>query len=367
MRVTFRVDASPAIGGGHVMRCLTLADFIAHSGGRCHFVCGEITSAMADRVQGQGHDLTRIPSLAPPHDPDVPWDFRIMGPDDQHADALASARAIEPSRADWIIVDHYGLDRAWEAAAKAAQGSTVSIMAIDDLANRPHDCDLLLDQTFGRAPDSYQKLTKPPARILAGAKFALLRPEFVAWRSIALKRRERMTQARHLLISLGGTDVGGITARVLEEALLADYPFAIDVVIGRDAPSLSAVRTIGAEREDVRVHVDVAEMAPLMARADMAIGAAGGTSWERCCLGLPTLAISLAANQSYIAEQLDHAGAHRLAPSAGGSAFRQALTGLARDGVALKRMSALAAGVTDGQGCERVYAVLRAREKERRI
>ena len=333
------------------MRCLTLADALRARGGEAHFVCAEIPDGLADRVRGQGHRLSHIGPIAGQAPAGDAWDTMVHEQGAQRADAARTSQAIGEAGTNWIVVDHYQLDRIWEEAARPAAGA---IMVIDDLANRPHACDLLLDQTLGRRPADYAALVPDRCRILAGAMYAPLRPEFAAMRSAALTRRAEPKPVERLLITLGGTDVGGVTERVLCDVLATGLGCDIDVVLGTAAPSLPSVQALTVSHTNIRLHVDHRDMAALMLEADLAIGAAGTTSWERCCLGLPALTLVLATNQRFIAEQLEAAGAHRVSPTLGGESFRAALSAIVRDDNARTQMSERAAAVTDGRGAERV-------------
>lgn len=326
-RILFRCDASPSLGGGHVMRCLTLARELARTG-------AEITFATA------GGAADSVPALARSG-------FALLELDDPHDSTELLARL--PERLDLLVVDHYGLDAAFERALRPI---AERILVIDDLADRAHACDVLVDQNFGREALDYRDLVCDGTRILAGAQYALLRPEFAAARPAALERRTRTKGVARILVSMGMTDIGGVTERVLSAVLAADTGAAVDVVLGSAAPSLEAVRAIAAERDDVALHVDSADMGALMTRADLAIGAAGSTSWERCCLGLPSIVLVLAENQREIALRLDAAGI--LAAVSSVEEIRASVHDIVRDPDRLHAMSALAASVTDGRGTARV-------------
>lgn len=347
MKALIRADASPAIGGGHVMRCLTLADELAGRGFEIVFAAASMLSGAARLIQQRGYGLVPIAPAAPDDTEGRPgWESTAWAADVQREDARRTLAAAGP--ADWIICDHYKLDAQWEAAVRPAAGA---IAVIDDLASRPHDCDLLLDQTLGRLSADYQGLVPASARILAGANFALLRPEFRSLRKAALRSRHARS-GQNLLIALGATDIGGHTIAAFEAARPHGWDGRIDVVIGAEAPSRAALAAAAARDQRCRLHVDSLDMARLIARADVAIGTAGASSWERCCLGLPSVALVVADNQRLIADRLAREGAALLAGSpeeAGGLA-----AGLLRDGDARAAMTAAAAAIVDGAGAVRV-------------
>ena len=309
-RIIFRVDASLSIGTGHVMRCLTLADALHASGAQCHFVCREQPGHLLDLIRQRGHIAT---ALSQPQtdtraqESNTTSHAHWLGAS-WKADAEETRKAIGTEPADWLVVDHYALESSWERTLRPA---CLRLMVIDDLADRLHDCDLLLDQNLGRTADDYQGLLPPNATTLIGPHYALLRPEFAQWRTESLARRAKPELLR-ILVTLGGVDKDNTTGRVLEALNAAHLPpqLHITVVVGLHAPWLQHVEAQAALMNcPTEILGCVNNMAQLMAESDLAIGAAGGTSWERCCLGLPTVQLVLAANQAEIAKALNLAEA----------------------------------------------------------
>ena len=342
VRVIFRVDSSPRMGGGHVMRCLSLADSLAARGGKVAFVSALLPDSLADLVRAAGHDVLRIEPVDDLRFEGDDWDSAVLPPQAQAVDVERTLLAAGP--ADWLVLDHYRLDRSWSEALPAG----LRTLVIDDLANRRHACDILVDQTFGRAAADYAGLTSEGAKILAGARYAMLRPEFPATRPAALARREQPLPPRRLLISLGQTDVGGVTRTVLESVLPDPREIAIDVVLGATASSLAWAKARAAEDPRIELHIDSREMATLIARADVAVGAAGSTAWERCCLGLPTVTLILADNQRLVASNLERVGAIMVAADA--SRAGECVRRLCNDESLRLSMIAAASAITDGQG-----------------
>lgn len=272
----------------------------------------------------------------------------------QEEDAQATLIALSGKKYDWLVVDHYTLDSRWESALRSC---CKKIFVIDDLADRQHACDLLLDQNLGRTAADYANLVPERCPVLAGPQFALLRPEFGALREYSLQRRESPA-LKHLLITMGGVDQPNATGQVLEALKTCPMPAAckITVVMGDKAPWLTRVHEAAATMPwPTEVRVNISDMAQVMADSDLSIGAAGTTSWERCSLGLPVLLVVLAENQWPGARALLAAGAASLIGEA--SAIREqlapALIPLLR-GEALANMSRFASNVSDGQGCARV-------------
>lgn len=313
MRVLFVCDAGPSVGGGHVMRCLTLARALQRQGADVAFA----------RTPEAEDILARFAA-------NIPYTDDIDG-------------------SDLIVLDSYRMDAVREAEWR---GRASRLAVIDDLA-RPHDADLVLDPSFGRSESDYAAPV-----VLAGPAYALVRPEFAARREAALARRGE--PARRLLVSLGLTDVGGVTARVA--TTLAGTGLALDVVVGAGAPSLPALEALAAEGK-VTLHVDTTDMAGLIERSDLCVGAGGSSVWERACLGLPTVTLILADNQRDMAMKLDEAGA-TLALDARWPGLERRLADvvdrLLRDEALRARLSKSSAALCDGLGADRAAAALLA-------
>lgn len=317
MRIVFRTDASIQIGTGHVMRCLTLADELTRQGSECTFICREHPGHLGNLIVSKGHRLTLLPApIDSPLEPNscaaddyalwlgVPW----------QEDARDTLDLISDWKPDWLVVDHYALDAQWERALLNAVGD---VMVIDDLVNRSHDCTLLLDQTFGRSAKDYRTLVPDTCHILCGSQYALLRPEFAELRPCSLQRRSNPVLSQ-LLITMGGVDKDNVTGRVLDALRESELPrdCRIVVVLGATAPWLKAVKQQAKDLPwSTEVKENVSNMAQVMAESDLAIGAAGATSWERCCLGLPSILIIIAANQYTVASNLQQSGAAVCLPS----------------------------------------------------
>lgn len=352
-RVAFRTDASIQIGTGHVMRCLTLADALAENGAECLFISRVHEGHLNGLIEARGHTVLPLPagqseiggntSLSHGHWLGTSWT----------QDAAQTLQALDGLVADWLVTDHYALDSRWETTVGPA---CRRLMVIDDLADRKHDCDLLLDQSLGRKHIDYQDLVPRECCLLTGPKYALLRPEFAALRDESLARRIGGT-LEHLLITMGGVDKENVTGQVLE-ALAASSDnlptsLQISVIMGPHAPWRDKVR---AQAETMpwptQVAVGVSDMARRMSNADIVIGAAGSTSWERCCLGVPTIIFILAENQRQGALALEQCGAGIIAQSK--SNIATLLIDLTTNIHAnpLETMSRAAREIVDGQGAK---------------
>jgi len=330
----FRFDADAATGGGHAMRCLTLAETLETAGWTCQFAVGPGTLDTVVALAGRAGDCIELPG-------------DVIGQPDAMAGAMVDG-------CDVLIVDHYGWSMAEETPCRDFAGR---ILVIDDLADRPHDCDILLDQSLGRRAADYTNLVPDRCKVLVGPAFALLKPAFVELREATLQRRA-ISRLERILITFGLTDPDNLTGRALDALADAGWDGATDVILGGGAPHLATVlETVEKIDMPVDVIVDADDMAGPMAAADMAIGACGTTSWERCCLGLPTMTLTAAENQRGIADALMDAGAViGLGWHGNVDAARMALEirGLMRGPERLQAVSAAAAEICDGGGAHRM-------------
>lgn len=368
MKVAFRVDASLQIGTGHVMRCLTLADALAAQGADCLFICREHQGNLIEQIRSKGyrtHALPVLPSvgasllaLKAASEKQSPAHSHWLGAT-QVEDAAACTAILAEVNPDWLIVDHYALDSRWEIALKPHHRK---LMVIDDLADRPHICQVLLDQTFGRDAGDYQPWVSAGTTLLCGSRYALLRPEFAQLRSYSLQRRAN-PQLRQLLITMGGVDKDNATGQVLDALNACALPddCHITVIMGGTSPWLDHVRRQAEQMPwPTEVLVGVSNMAQLMSDSDLAIGAAGATSWERCCLGLPTIMLILAENQKTAAALLGQTEAVlSLSLDASMAAELQGIiTSFGRKANLLTTISGHAQSISDGTGCQHVVRQL---------
>lgn len=306
MNVAIRVDASIAIGSGHVMRCLTLADALSQYGAEITFICRPHTGNLIEKIKQKGYPVCE---LAPPTEQTDSTLFHSawLGAT-QSIDANETAKALGDTGVDWLIVDHYGIDAEWQQVLRV---HCKKLFVIDDLGDRNHDCDVLLDQNYGSTPEKYRERVPEYCTLLIGPVYTLLRPEFAQWREYSLERRKH-NRVKHLLINLGGIDVKNVTSKILDALNTTEIPTleTITVVMGSTAPHIDAVKQAARNsKHQVSVQVDVQNMAEVMANSDLAIGAAGSTTWERCALGLPTILLVLAENQLEIAKHIASYGA----------------------------------------------------------
>ena len=306
LTVIVRADASSAIGTGHVMRCLALAGALTRKGVEVSFVCREHEGHLCDLIEEQGFVVQRLPVPAGEFGAgSTPFHAAWLGvswqEDAEQTCAAIGAQGVKP---DWLVVDHYALDHRWERFLRPVVGR---IFVIDDLADRDHDCDLLLDQNL--VADLHTRYTgKVPidCGLLLGPEYALLQPLYAELHD---RLPPREGPVRRILVSFGGADHDNLTGRTLAAFLELNYPdIGVDIVLSDNSPYVSAIRDQAVGHANIHLHGNLPTLAPLMARADLAVGAAGTTSWERLCLGLPALVVTLAENQRPIAEGLHRQG-----------------------------------------------------------
>lgn len=356
MKVAFRADASLVIGTGHVMRCLSLAGALRLRGVQSIFLCRDHIGNLHQVIQDQGYPLLRLGGVRTLPQPDTSY-TQWLGID-SHCDANDTRDHLDGHSVDCLIVDHYGLDVTWEQSLQSTCGR---IIAIDDLANREHAVETLLDQNLGKATSDYSALVPPSCKLLLGPSYALLRPEFAALRVKSLARRGH-GHLRKILITMGGVDLQNATGEVLD-ALHAWGPsvnLSVTVVMGHCAPWRD--RVIEQTRHlpfNTEVLVNVQGMSNLMCNADLVIGAAGSTAWELCCLGLPTIQLVLAENQRPIAKALNQVGAALVIERTDLAAnLISKMEQLMQDPEQLVSMSNAASMLVDGLGSDRVALYL---------
>ncbi|MDY0276416.1 MAG: UDP-2,4-diacetamido-2,4,6-trideoxy-beta-L-altropyranose hydrolase, partial [Desulfomicrobium sp.] len=301
LKIVFRTDASFQIGTGHVMRCLTLAHALRDRGCECHFVCRDHPGNLNALILKQGFNVYELPkSVGTVSQPtNKPAHASWLGTDWQ-TDAKQLQSVIGCMTVDWLVVDHYALGAQWEQKLRSI---CRKLMVIDDLADRPHDCDLLLDQNLIKNFENRYS-TKIPAHCgsLLGPDYALLQPQFAELHD---RVPPRVGPIHNILIYFGGADTDNLTGMAISAiSSLKAKDITADVVVNPANPHAPTIRHHANENKWLQMHEQLPSLAPLMVKADLAIGAGGATTWERCCLGLPTIVITLAENQVPIAEKL---------------------------------------------------------------
>lgn len=346
-KILFRADASITLGNGHIMRCLALAsEFKAH-GAECVFICKELTGNAIEFIRSHGFDVYSLPSEG----------NQIGGGDtlNEDSDALQSINYLKSWFPDLVIVDHYSLGHIWE---HKINHYCRNLMVIDDLANRFHECVILLDQGLMRKKEDYSNLVPESCHLLVGQHYSMLRHEFSQLRPYSLKRRIA-PKLKNILVTMGGTDQPNATGCVLEGLIQSKLPTdcLITIIMGSNAPWIDKIKHHAQQLPyETKVLINASNMATLMAESDLAIGAVGGTAWERCCLGLPTLMVILADNQKEGAFALESCGAAKLlgTPEIVSKRLPTILDELIETPLLLSEMSLSARKITDGHGIQNI-------------
>lgn len=336
MNIAIRTDASTVMGTGHVMRCLTLAEALRTKGYRVSFVCRNLPGHINVKIIERQFELIQLENEAL-----------------EHQQCIEIFSYLKP---DMIIVDHYALDVRWESSMRFF---CKHIMVIDDLANRIHDCDVLLDQNFQLTPARYQHLVPKNCKILSGTQYALLRPEFLTLRQQIMNKH--FNQLSNIFVFLGGTDPENITQIIIEAITQSQFSGIVNVVLGKSNKYQSVLRKKFAHKKFIYIYSDIENIGKLMSSADLAIGAAGVNSWERCCLGLPSMIIKIAKNQEFVVKALVfHNAAHYLgnAKDITVESITTTINTFINQPALLEEMSLQAKQMVDGKGVERVVSIL---------
>ena len=304
VKVVFRTDASVNIGTGHVIRCLTLAKVLRRNGANCQFVCRNHYGNLVELIQKEGFPTIELKTNQPnknnqQHTRSAPNYSEWLGVD-MALDARQTIDGLAGKAVDLLVVDHYALDYRWEEMLRPY---TRVIMAIDDLADRAHDCDLLLDQNLAADMLSRYDRRLPSGCVkLLGPSYALLQEEYARLHSNFLLRQYPV---KRILIFFGGTDSHNCTGLSISAFLsLSRDDIALDVVINPRDPKAMEIIEMANNNPAIKIHNRLPSLAGLIRKADLAIGAGGATTWERCCLGLPAIVITVADNQVPVAKML---------------------------------------------------------------
>jgi len=348
MDILFRTDASVNIGTGHVMRCLTLADELRQKGTDINFICREEPGNMISYIKNRGYKIHQLPGEI-----DIDTGRKLT------KEILSKYE----SKSDWLIIDHYDIDISYESSLR---DHVKKIMVIDDLANREHDCDLLLDQNYSKNENRYNGLVPENCIQLLGSVYAILRPQFQKARE---SLREKNGGVNRILIFMGGVDSKDITSKALRAIhMLVRSDIAIDVVIGNLNPHHDEIKILASKIPNTICHHNVEDLAKLMSSADFCIGAGGTTTWERCCVGLPTITIILAENQKDISESLDKEGAIinlGWYQNIKEYNIKEAVEGLIDNPNKMASMSGKSRNLVDGEGVNRVCDAMVSMDSDR--
>jgi UDP-2,4-diacetamido-2,4,6-trideoxy-beta-L-altropyranose hydrolase len=371
MNICIRADASVEIGSGHVMRCLTLAAALRERGAVVQFVCREFPGNLCATIEQQGFAVHTLPRPSEQEGGKLTAASlyeRWLGVSWER-DAQETAAVCQRFALDWLVVDHYGIDARWH---KCLRPFVRNILCIDDLANRPLECDLMLDQNlYDNAKERYTPYLAPHTITLLEPKYALLREEFRQKRDIAQQKNHQKARQHQqdrkihqIFVFFGGSDPSNVTAhavRALQSLVYEGVALQADIVVGIANPHKDQIAALCKTMPQTQFHCHVPNMADLMLRADLALGAGGSTTWERCCLGVPTLAVIIAENQR---EMTETAARHGIQHNMG---WHEDLTveqiaDTVREYLSkpdtLRQMSANAQKLVDGYGTQRVVEAM---------
>ena len=311
MKVAFRVDSGVEIGGGHLNRCLTLAtELKLHGVVQCFFFMREHLGNSILTVEKMDFEVISIPMECKPNYYNGDYSEWVGGDlNDDASTCLIELAKLGFQDGDWIIVDHYGLDDIYEKKF-LLKGYNVGV--IDDLVNRNHHSTFLLDQTCGRKKEEYKNLVSQHTQLFTGENYCLLRPEFSKLRKKSLNYRRSFITVKNVFINFGTTDPLNITLKVLRdiECYIINNSISVVVVIGSQCPHIEELSLfVLVSKANIELNIDANNIADLMSVSDVAIGAAGSTTWERCCLGLPSILIKIADNQIDVVNRVEQFGA----------------------------------------------------------
>ncbi|QCJ40991.1 UDP-2,4-diacetamido-2,4,6-trideoxy-beta-L-altropyranose hydrolase [Bacillus sp. S3] len=293
MNICFRVDSSTKIGTGHVVRCLTLADELSKNGHNITFICRRLTGHSVHLINNKCYASHLL------HYREDQENFQWKIDADETITILTETLA----PIDWLIIDHYEISKEWEASLLPY---VKKIMVIDDLANREHVCDMIVDQTFGETGERYQGLLPSSCIGLFGLDFAILRPQFREHRKNSFHINNNLITIH---VFFGGNDYKGHTGK-FSNLILKHFPkLFVKAVIGENYLNIDSIHELSKKYGNrFQWKQNIENMAEYMAECDLAIGAAGSTTWERACVGLPAAYLSINSNQIKILETLEKRG-----------------------------------------------------------
>jgi UDP-2,4-diacetamido-2,4,6-trideoxy-beta-L-altropyranose hydrolase len=352
MNFVFRVDASDSIGSGHVMRCLSLADELEKRKNSIRFICCNYDGNLNAFIKRKGYEVHEIPSnklpLVDSHGSEESRNIEINN------DALLTKKAIENTKVDWLIVDHYSLDYKWELKLKK---HVEAVLVIDDLANRKHDCNILLDQNwFGlETGNRYAQLINKECVTLLGPNFAILSKDYINARK---SLKEHSGVIKRILIFMGAVDSKRQTIEALQALCNEDLRYlSVDVVIGGANKDKNQIINITSSRKKTVIYNSLPTLSELMMKADLILCSGGATTWERCCLGLPAIVFIAAENQKKFTKLLAKDNVHVLLESSNEITHKDwflRISRLIKNTNKVKKMSQLSSQIVDGRGISRI-------------
>jgi len=348
-----RADASESIGGGHIMRCLALADQLLDDGGKTSFFLARCPEALQKRLADAGHTICLLPTdIEPGSESDAAWvSERSTGED-----------------ADCVVVDGYQFSESYQKLLKKTKAR---LLYIDDLANCSSYCaDFILNQNPWATPAHYQNI-EPQTKLLLGCQFILMRAQFLSYR-MAQRPEHNYAQspAKTITVTMGAGDINNISAMVMQALSLspAGLELNINVIAGAANIHVPTLKSLAQTLNESSGHefgivTDIQDMAPILGASDLVISAGGTTIWEASCLGRPTMAIITADNQRTGMVEFAAQGAIKLLGEAEmleAKSLTKDVTDFIMDNEARKNLGQRAASLIDGQGAKRVGQALKS-------
>lgn len=305
--IVFRSDASNVIGTGHIMRCLRLAKKLKNLGKKCFFICSDHKGNLIEKIQREGFEVRIIKKRRKIYSKKINTNklqhFDWLG-SSMEDDAKQTIKIFEKRKIELLIIDHYAIDKSWEMKLRPF---TKKIMVIDDLADRHHACDLLLDQNLVyNFKKRYKNLLPQKTNLLLGPRFALLDPHYSKLHKKTLIKSGKI---KRVIIFFGGADqenLTGLSTHIFTKFNKNEILF--DVIVSKKNIFYSQIMKLSQKNKNITLHNELPSLAPLIYKADLAIGAAGSNTWERCCLGTPSIIIISGTNQKKIAQAMKEAG-----------------------------------------------------------
>ncbi|MDC0142453.1 UDP-2,4-diacetamido-2,4,6-trideoxy-beta-L-altropyranose hydrolase [Candidatus Nitrosopelagicus sp.] len=344
-KIFIRVDSGRDIGIGHIMRCMSLAETLARNNFEVIFISKKLDEKIYELIIKKGYKINILPENEN--------NANIV-----NHDAIETQKIIVSNKDDssWLIVDHRNIDIQWEQILRK---HVQKIIVIDDLADKQHDCDMLIDQNlYEEINERYENLVPKNCKMLLGPRYALLRSEFSNLRQKLIKNR---TELRNILISFGGTDPSNETRKVLEAIKILNLEnIHIDVVTTSINPFKDEIQQLCSSMTNINFYCDVDKIGDLMSTSDLAIGAGGSTTWERCCLGLPSLVSVISEDQLECTRVMGKEGHIIYLGLAKKLTIHDYVIGIKNlDIQNLQKISKLNLKLVDGQGCQRILDEMR--------
>ena len=354
----FRVDSSSIIGSGHVMRCLALAEALDSLGNSCTFISRNLNGNINNLIKDKKFSLIELPNPKKDFKDNKEIKHSSWLETSWEHDAEETIEILKNMNYDTLIVDHYALWLPWE---KKIKDYIKKIFVIDDLGDREHLCDHILDHNLGTGEEKYTGLIPKNCKTMFGTKYALINQRFLTYRDYSANRKN-LSPSKSLLINFGGGDPKNYITKIIDAINIYKLPadISIEIILGPiNSKDINLDKAIKNIPNKIHLHKYKENMAEFLSNIDLVIGAAGSSSWERCCLGVPTIMFSLAYNQNEIGVALSKSGSSVLMTDddiKNGKLISKVKNLFSSD--ALEIMSEKALQLVDGKGIERVIREL---------